>query len=131
MNCSCIVNKTLLVAIFLVSTSAQAVTDGRGILGQQEQMKNYVIADVGEVSKVEPPFNAKWEKDVYQLNGRCFLLSDYIGYWGYGSKAAFLLENAQKKIQLALVESAIDSIKVERHPVSMIKCPSGTHLIRK
>jgi hypothetical protein len=123
------ITNNLFVTIFLASVSVQAVADGWAMFGQQEQMKNYVIADVGDVSKVEPPFNTKWEKDVYQLNGRCFLSSGYIGYWGYGTKAAFLLVNAQKNIQLALVESAIGSIKVEVQPISMIECPSGTNVI--
>jgi hypothetical protein len=122
-------NKKLLVATFLAFVSAQAIADGWAMFSQQAQMKNYVIVDVGEVSKVEPPFNTKWEKDVYQLNGRCFLFSGYVGYWGYGSKAALLLVNAQKDIQLALIESAIGSIKVELQPISMVECPSGTNVL--
>jgi hypothetical protein len=51
-----------------------------------------------------------------------------MGYWGYGSKAALLLVNAQKNIQVALIESAIGSIKVELQPVSMIECPTGTNV---
>ena len=129
MNCNSIIDGKLLLAIFLVSISAQAVADGWAMFSQQEQMKNYVIADVGEVSKVNPPFNAKSEKDVFQVNGRCFLFSGYMGYWGYGSKAALLLVNAQKNIQLALIESAIGSIKVELQPISMIECPTGTNVI--
>ena len=116
-------NRKSLVAVFLVFASAQAAADGWAMFSQQAQMKNYVIADVGEVSKVEPPFNTKWEKDVYQMNGRCFLFSGYMSYWGYGNKAALLLVNAQKSIQLALIESVIGSIKVELQSITMIKCP--------
>jgi len=121
-------NKKLWVTVFLVLVSAQAVADGWAMFSQQAQMKNYVIADVGEVSKVEPPFNTKWEKDVYQMNGRCFLFSSYMGYLSYGNKAALLLVNAQKNIQLAFIEPVIGSIKVELQPLSMIECPSGTRV---
>lgn len=118
-------SKNAMVVLFLALASAQASADGWAIFSQQAQMKNYVIVDVGEASKVEPPYNTKWEKDVYQMNGRCFVFSGYMGYWGYGNKAALLLVNAQKSIQLALVETAIGSVKVELQSISMIECPSG------
>ena len=63
------------------------------------------------------------------MNGRCFLFSGYIGYWGYGGKAGLLLVNAQKTTQLAILESAIGSIKVDLHSITMLKCPSGTNVI--
>lgn len=134
MNCSSIISsvsfsKKVMVAVFLAFASAQADADGWALFSQQAQMKNYVVVDVGEVSKVEPPFNTKWENDVYQMNGRCFLFSGYIGYSGYGSKAALLLVNAQKSIQLALFESAIGSVKVELQSITKIECPSGTNVI--
>lgn len=117
-----------MIAVFLAFASAQADANGWALFSQQAQMKNHVIVDVGEVSKVEPPFNTKWENDVYQMNGRCFLFSGYMGYWGYGNKAALLLVNAQKSIQLALIESAIGSIKVELQSITMLDCPSGTNV---
>lgn len=123
MNCNDIINHKTLAAMFLTFISAQAAADGWDMFGQQDQMKNYVIADVGEVSKVEPPFNIKWEKDVYRMNGRCFMFSGYTGYWGFGKKAALLLVNAQQNIQLALIESSIGATKVELKPITMIKCP--------
>jgi hypothetical protein len=127
MNYNSIINpmcfNKALVAVFLAVTSAQAVADGWDMFGQQEQMKNYVIADVGEVSKVDPPFNTKWEKDVYRMNGRCFTFYGYTGYWGYGKKAALLLVNAQKSIQLALIEPTIGATKVELKSITMIVCP--------
>lgn len=134
MNCSSIIstvsfNKHAMVALFLSFASAQAGADCWAMFSQQAQMKNYVIVDVGEASKVEPPYNTKWEKDVYQMNGRCFVFSGYIDYWGYGGKAALLLVNAQKSIQLALVETAIGSVKVELQSISMIECPSGNNVM--
>lgn len=130
MSCKSIINFLSLatrtgIAVFLALASAQAGADGWAIISQQAQLKNNVIVDVGEVSKVEPPFNIKWESEVYQMNGRCFTFSGYMGYWGYGGKAALLLANAQKVVQLALIESAIGSIKVELHSISMLKCPAG------
>lgn len=126
MNYSSIINpmcfNKALVAVFLAFTSAQAEASVWDMFGQQEQMKDYVIADVGEVSKVQPPFNSKWEKEVYRMNGRCFQFSGYAGYLDYG-QAALLLVNAQKNIQLALIESAIGGTKVELKSIAMIKCP--------
>lgn len=126
MNYNTIIKPSLLkasIAIFLAFASVQAIADGWDMFGQQEQMKNYIIADVGEVSKVDPPFNTKWENDVYRMNGRCFMFSGYMGYWGYGKKAALLLVNAQKNIQLALIEPSIGATKVELKSIEMIKCP--------
>ena len=117
------------IALFIAFAAAQADADGGAIMSQQAQLKNNVIVDVGEVSKVEPPFNTKWENEVYQMNGRCFTFSGYMGYWGYGGKAALLLANAQKVVQLALIESAIGSIKVELHSISMLKCPAGANVM--
>ena len=118
-----------LIAALLSLASSQAIADGWAIMSQQAQLKNNAIIDVGEVSKVDPPFNTKWENDVYQMNGRCFTFPGYMGYWGYGGKAALLLANAQKVVQLALLETAISSIKVELHSISMIKCPTGTNVM--
>ena len=113
-----------MVALLLAVLSFSACADGWAFLSQQEQMKGFVIADVGEVSEVEPPFNTKWQEDVYKMNGRCFSFSGYNGYWGYGSKAAFLLVNAQKVIKVALIESSIGSLNVELKSVTMLECPT-------
>ena len=116
----------LSLAIF-ASTPADA--DGWALFSEHAQMKGYFIAEVGEVSKVDPPFNTERENDVYQMNGRCFSFSGHNGYWGYGSKAALLLVNAQKIIKLALIESSIGSIKTELKSVTMFECPSGTNVV--
>lgn len=113
--------------VILAPTSVCA--DGWAIFSEQAQMKGYVIADVGEVSEVDPPFNTDWENDVYQMNGRCFSFAGYNGYCGYGSKAALLLINAQKNIKLALIESSIGSIKTEMKSLTMLECPSGTNVV--
>ena len=127
MNYNSIINpmcfNKALAAVFLAFASAQAAADGWDMFGQQEQMKNYIIVDVGEASKVEPPFNTKWDKDVYRMNGRCFMFSGYAGYFGYGKKAALLLVNARKSIQLALIEPTIGATKVELKSIAMIECP--------
>lgn len=124
----CFFQRALITAL-LAFVSSQAIADGWATMSQQAQLKNNAIVDVGEVSKVDPPFNTKWENDVYQMNGRCFTLPGYMGFWGYGSKAALLLVNAQKVVQLALLETAIGSIKVELQSISMIKCPAGTNVM--
>lgn len=131
LSISCAVSfvRRALITTLLAFASSQAVADGWTIMSQQAQLKNNAIIDVGEVSKVDPPFNSKWEIDVYQMNGRCFTLPGYIGYWGYGGKAALLLANAQAVVQLALLETAIGSIKVELQSISLIKCPTRTNVM--
>lgn len=114
-------------AVAAISLSAHA--DGWALLGKQAAMRNYVIADVGEVSQVDPPINTKWEQDVYQMNGRCFFFSGYMGYWGYGGKAAFLLVNAQKDVKVAIFETAIGSVKVDLQSIVLVECPAGTNII--
>lgn len=111
------------IATLLAFASAQATADGWDMFGQQDQMKNYFIVDVGEVSKVNPPPNTEWNKDVYRMNGRCFMFSGYMGSWGYGKKAALLLVNAEKSIQLALIEPSIGATKVTLKSIEMIQCP--------
>lgn len=118
-----------MIAAFLACAQSQAEADGWALFSQEAQLKNYVIADVGEVSKVEPPVNTKWENEVYQMNGRCFSFFGYVGYWGFGNKAALLLVNAQKTIQLALIEASIGLIKVELKSITMLECPPGTTVI--
>ncbi len=110
-------------------TTANVDADGWALFSQQAQMKGYFIAEVGDVSAVEPPFNTEWENDVYQMNDRCFSFSEYNGYSGYGNKAALLLVNAQKDVKLALIESSIGSIKTELKSVTMLACPAGTNVI--
>lgn len=121
--------RTTAVGALLAFASVEANANGWAIFSKHAAMKNYVIIDVGEVSGVEPPFNTKWQDDVYQMNGRCFSFSGYMGYWGYGRKAALLLVNTQKDVKLALIESAIGSVKVELQSIVMLECPSGTNVI--
>lgn len=115
-------------ALFLL-VAIQPRADSWSMFSQHDQMKKHVIADVGLVSKVDPPYNTKWDKDVFQINGRCFVLTGYSSYWGYGDKAALLLVNAQKSIQLALIQSEMGSIKVELQSIAIIECPSGSNVI--
>lgn len=119
----------VIVALLIAASSFSAYADGWALFSQQEQMKGFVIADVGEVSEVEPPLNTKWQEDVYEMNGHCFSFSEYNGYWGYGSKAAFLLVNAQKVIKLALIETSIGSLNVELKSVTMLECPTGSNVV--
>lgn len=129
MNCNSIINKRLLVIVFLFTISTQGVADGWSLFSQHAQMKDYVIVEAGDVSKVEPPFNTKWKTDLYQINGSCFMFSGYMGYWGYGNKSALLLVNMQKNIQLALIEVEIGTIKVKLYSILMMECPSRTNIM--
>lgn len=118
-----------LAGVALVAISLSARADGWALFGKQSAMKDYYIAGVGEVSQVEPPFNTKWEQDVYQMNGRCFCFSGYMGYWGYGGKAAFLLVNAQKDVKVALFETSIGAVKADLQSIVLVECPAGTNVI--
>lgn len=118
-----------IVGAILVAVSIEASANGWATFSQHTSMKGYVIAEVGEVSEVQPPFNTKWNENVFQMNGRCFTFPGYMGMWGFGSKAGMLLANAQKDVKLALIESAIGSIKVELQSIGVIKCPSGTNVL--
>lgn len=102
-----------------------AFADGWALFSEQAQMREHVIVDVGEVSKVNPSQITRRDNDVYKMNGRCFSFNGYNGQWNYGSKAAFLLANAQNSIKLALIESSIGSLKVEMKSLTMLECPSA------
>ena len=115
--------------VFFVVMSGASHASGWALFGKQGAMKNYVIVDVGEVSSVDPPVNTKWEQDVYQMNGRCFYFPGYVGYWGYGGKAAFLLVNAQKDVRVALFETAIGAVKVDFESAVLVECPAGTNVM--
>lgn len=112
----------------IVFFSVNVNADGWSTFSQHGDMKDFVIAEAGDVSKVEPPFNTTWEQDVFQMNGRCFIFSGYMGYWGYGNKSALLLVNTAKLVKLAIIEAEIGSIKVELKDISMIHCPSNSNI---
>jgi hypothetical protein len=116
-------------ATILIAISLQANADGWAIGSQHSALKNYAVVEVGEVSEVQPPFNTRWNENVYQMNGRCFTLSSYSGYWGYGAKAAMLMANAQRDIRLAIFEASIGAVKVNLQSIAVIKCPAGTDVI--
>lgn len=121
-------NRSVLVILSLLA-SPHTWASGWTLFSKQSEMKSYIIADVGEVSQVEPPINTKWEEDVYQINGQCFYLPGYVGNWSYGSKAAMLLVNAQKDIKLALFEAWIGSVKADLQSIVLIECPAGKNVI--
>lgn len=118
-----------LAAVALAMMPLSAHADGWALFGKQSAMKNYVIADVGEVSPVDPPVNTKWEQDVYQMNGRCFYFPGYMGIWGFGGKAALLLVNAQKDVKVALFETSIGTVKADLQSIVLVECPAGTNVI--
>lgn len=86
-------------------------------------MSGYLIAEVGEARKLDPPINTRWVQDVYQFNGHCFTS---LGYFWFGTKPALLLVNDKKQIKLALLETSFSSIKVEVDSIMLVECPSTT-----
>jgi len=93
--------------------------------GDHKEMKDYVVTEVGNAEKLDPPSNTGWSKDVYQLNQHCFTLLGHLDYWGYGGKAAFILANQYGSTKIALFERSVSSVKVEVQNITMIKCPSS------
>ena len=121
--------KSRLIFVLFILYSINVSADEWSLFSQHGEMKDFMIAEVGEVSKVEPPFNTVWNQDVYQMNGRCFLFSGYMGYWGYGDKSALILINSAKIIKLAIIEAEIGSIKVDLKGITMIDCPSSSNMV--
>lgn len=110
-----------LLILFLFSSLAHA--NGWSFMSQHEQMKGFVIVDVGEVEKLRPPFNTTWDVDLYRLNGACFSIDGYHGLWGIGKKAAFLLVNERKQIKIGLLEASIGSLKAGNYSITVYGCP--------
>jgi len=115
--------KSRLVFALLFLCPMNASANGWSLLSQHQQMTGFVIAEVGEVSKVEPPLDTTWNEDVYKMNGRCFFISSYMGYWGYGSKSALLLVYSAKLIKLAIIKDELGLVNVELKDIRMINCP--------
>lgn len=111
----------------LLSSSANA--DGWALFSKHAELKNYVIADVGEVSEVSKPIGANWNVDLYQLNGRCLAFSGYSKPYFYGNKAALLLVNSTQRVSLAILETTIGSIKVEVYGVDIYECPNSASVL--
>jgi len=113
----------------LLVAASSSLADGWATFGDHAALKNHVVADVGEVSKVAPPPDTKLSEDVFQINGRCFIFSGLTGFWGYGSKPALVLVNVQKQFKLALVESSIGSIRVEVKEITLVQCPQASDVL--
>lgn len=113
----------------LLVVTTTSLADGWATFGEHAALKNHVVADVGEASKVDPPPDTRWSNDVFQINGRCFIFPGLTSFWGYGSKPALVLVNEQKQTKLALVESAIGSIKVEVKEITLVQCPQGSDVL--
>lgn len=115
----------------ITAVSSSASADGWAAFSEHAKMKNYTIADVGDATEVQRPFNPNAEMlpKVYQLNGRCFTMLGYVGFWGYGGKSALLLVNEQKDVELALIETSLSSVKVEMKPISIVRCPTRTDVV--
>ena len=118
----------LVVALTLsVATFTSSAFGGFGV--NQSQLKGAFIAEVGEAHEVEPPSGAKWKDQIYSLNSRCFTLSGYFGYWGYGGKPAMLVVKENKLINLALFESLGSTPSVDLFPVQMVQCPESANVL--
>ena len=115
---------TLLTVLLQVVVSAAYASDW-GLFGDQDKLKNHTIADVGNISKITPPYGATWDIELYKLNNRCLGISGYSKPTMYSSTAAMLLIDNSKNVKLAILENSI-SIEVKLFPVSVYKCPYGT-----
>jgi len=103
-----------------------------GFDSQHSELKGYYIVDVGNATEIEPPFGKRWEKEIYQLNGRCFTIDSYRYqvFWGYSGKAGLLLVNERRNIRLALFEKDISNLKVKFEPITLVECPRESGVMR-
>jgi hypothetical protein len=113
----------------LLVAATTSLAGGWDMMGNHAALKNHVIADVGEVSEVNPPLDTRWSDDVFQINGRCFIFSGFAGFSDYGSNSALLLVSDQKQVKLAIIKSSINSIKVEVKEITIVQCPQGTNVL--
>lgn len=116
-------NTFALIFLILIITTKTSHAESWGPLSDQASLKNHVILEAGDASEVEPPYGVKWSSDVFQMNNRCFIFQGFLGYWGYGSKPAFLLVSEQRNLKIAIFESSAGSIKVELKNITLIQCP--------
>lgn len=103
--------------------------DGWALFSKQNELKNNVIVDVGEVSEISKPIGARWNVDLYQIKGRCLAFSDYSNPNLYDNKAAFLLVNSAQRFSVAILETTVGAIKVDVHAVDMYECPNNTNAL--
>ena len=99
------------------------------MFSKQNELKNHLIVDVGEISEVSKPIGANWNVDLYQMNGKCMALSGYSSPSFYGSKAALLLMDSAQKIALAVVEATIGAIRIDIYSVDMYECPNSANVL--
>lgn len=113
-------------AVVLLLLAACAFADGFDTFGKQDDLKKTVIVDVGEAEKIDPPRGKLGAREVIKLAGKCFEPSDYLGYWGYGKKAALLLVDQSRIVKIALLENGSGSIKVDVIRVTRVDCAAIT-----
>lgn len=113
-----------LAGMLVAFTSQAASADGYAIFSKHEELKAQVVADVGDIEKIDPPFDKLSETEILKLHSNCFQPTGSLGAWGYGKKAGLILVDRYKTIRVALIESSVGSIKVVTMPALQVACPA-------
>ncbi|MCP5161211.1 MAG: hypothetical protein H7A00_06035 [Hahellaceae bacterium] len=114
--------------LFFVSVIFPTLAFGGGwdTFGKHGELKDYVIAEVGDLSAINPPVGTNWGVDLFKINARCIAFSSYNKPSLYSSKAALLLVKSPSTVKLAVFEDSISSIKVELYSIEVYECPYGS-----
>lgn len=112
----------ILYQILVLLFSSSAVADGWGTFSDYEKLKGQEIVDVGEIEKLSPPVNTKWNVDLYKVGLTCFSVGYLYNSWS-NSKASLILVDKYKTPKLGIIESSIGSINVKIHDITVYECP--------
>lgn len=111
------------VTLFVATATSQARAYEWDTFSKQAEMKDAVIADVGNVATVDPPDGTKWDHDVFRIGSHCFHFVG--GHLRYQHDAALLLIDQQNFVKVALIEPSVGSIKADVEMVTLVECPSA------
>jgi hypothetical protein len=106
----------------LLAISHAALADGFGLFFDQKNLSEKVIVEAGDVKELFTANGLEQTDTVYRINDRCFVITGFPGFWGYGEKAGLLLVDKDKTIEIALLESSIGSVDVKIYPISIVRC---------
>lgn len=113
------------IVIFLFGLIPQAASaDGYALFSKHDELKSHVVADAGDVEKIDPPFGKLGATEILKLKSNCFQPATALGTWGHGKKAGLVLVDKSKTIRVAFLESSIGYIRVETVLVFQVACPT-------
>lgn len=119
---SFLICKTIFCGLIFLGFIEPLMAEDFSTLSDHKELVGHVIVDVGSIKKLDPPGGMSSSRDRLQLNDRCFEVSDYLGYWGYGNKAGALIKSQDDSEKMAFFASDINSIKVGVVRVQRVGC---------